>query len=94
MAYDFDTSPASPTVVSVPDLGERKNPKDLEAIVLVLELAAIRLTDKPGSTFSAAELLAAAHDLAGTDTIEESDIKIVLGKAGFLRKSRNRFQLK
>lgn len=95
MSYDFEGSPGTSVPVAMLDDAARSNPKDLEAIVLVLELAAIRLTDGPDSTFSVAELLAAAREIGGEQLkIEESDIKIVLGKAGFLKKAGNRLQMR
>jgi hypothetical protein len=62
-------------------------PKDLEAIVMALELAALYLTTEPGAEFTAAELIAEAKKIGGDKfVIEEGDIKNVLGKAGFLKK--------
>ena len=96
MSYDFEAT--SDTSVSpftaLPDTGHT-NPRDLEAIMLVLELAAIRLTDKPDATFTVEELLDTARDLGGDELVlEENDIKIVLGKAGFLKKVGKKLQMK
>ena len=69
---------------------------DLETIATVLELAAICLTDTPDSSFTEKELLAKAHELAGEGcNLRDIDIKIVLGKAGFLKKvGKGRLRLK
>jgi len=95
MAYDFDTLTESPTGFEAIVHSPRQDPKDLESIVLVLELAALRLTPHPEATFTTAELLNCARELAGESfRIDESDIKIVLGKAGFLKRMGGRLQLK
>lgn len=94
MSYDFDQTTQPSPNFQLPDHAARENPKDLESIVLILELAAIRLTDDPEATFTTAELLAVARELGGDLLIEESDIKIVLGKAGFLKKVGNRLQMR
>jgi len=93
MSYDFEPTAAS-TNVELPDHAARENPKDLEAIVLILELAAIRLTEHPDATFTSAQLIKVARDLSGDFKIEESDIKIVLGKAGFLKKVGGQLQMR
>lgn len=61
--------------------------KDLEAIVTLLEVAALSLTPDSDATFTYEELLKEAQELGGDDlTIEEADVKIVLEKASFLKK--------
>lgn len=95
MSYDFETvtdrraAPAT-TTDYVPQ------PKDLEAIVTLLHLAAIELTPTPGAQFTIEELIATACDLGGDEmVIDAADVKIVLGKPGFLKKlSGGKFQLK
>ena len=92
MSYDFEGA------------SDRKAPKvstakpqanDLEAIVMLLELAAIYLTPEPGTQFTYAQLLAQARELGGNEIgIDEKDVQIVLGKAGFLKKSGDKLQLK
>lgn len=63
------------------------SPRDLEAILTLLEIAAIELTTTPDATFTADELIAAAREIAGDDVeIDEKDIKIVLQKPSFLKK--------
>lgn len=69
--------------------------RDLEAIVTLLELAAITLTNSPGSTFSKEELLKCARDYSGDDVeIRDSDVDIVLEKASFLKGDKGRLRLK
>jgi len=92
MSYDFDiaTDKLPPEIKLAP-----AHPTDLEAIVVLLELAAITLSPTPESTFSTADLLREAHELGGDDiALDEKDIEIVLGKAGFLRKAGKRLSLK
>ena len=71
------------------------NGRDLEAIVALLELAALTLTPSLGATFTQEELLREVREIGGDEIeIQDSDIKNVLGKAGFLRKEGGRFSLK
>lgn len=66
---------------------EKTGPKDLEAIVTVLEVAALYLTPKSGAQFTMDELLNQANEIAGEGfVIEPGDIQNVLGKTGFLKK--------
>lgn len=84
MSYDFDTATdlLPPPISTVPS-----DRKDLEMIVTLLELAAIYLTTSPGSLFTTDELITEARKLGGDEIgLDEGDIKIVLGKAGFLKK--------
>lgn len=60
--------------------------RDLEAIVTLLELAALTLTPSLGATFTRSELFREAREIGGDEIeLEESDLKNVLGKAGFLK---------
>lgn len=69
---------------------------DLEAIVMLLELAAISLTSSPGDTFTAEQLFDEARQLGGDEIVlDRSDVDIVLDKASFLKKQKkNVYQLK
>jgi len=97
MSYDFDRqsfSDASPEPAAFSE-SSRANPKDLEAIMLMLELAAINLTRTPDSKFTAQELLEEARDLGGDDLVlDQLDIAIVLGKNGFLKKEGKHYRMK
>lgn len=85
MSYDLDTVPYG--TVPLPDI-PTSDRSDLEAIVTLLELAAICLTPYPGAPFTKQQLIAKAREMGGDDIqLEEADIKIVLGKPGFLKKS-------
>ncbi|HEV2678135.1 MAG TPA: hypothetical protein VGV37_26645 [Aliidongia sp.] len=65
----------------------RMHSKDLEAIVTLLEIAALSLTVTPESTFTIDELVEEARKFAGTEIdLSELDVKIVLKKSGFLIK--------
>jgi hypothetical protein len=92
MSYDFESATdRSPPVVTsyVP------HAKDLEAIVTVLQLAAIELTPTAGALFTVTELLAQVRELAGDEiNIDESDVRIVLDKSGFLKKEGTKLRLK
>lgn len=73
----------------------RYAPHDLEAIVTLLELGAIFLTDEPDSDFTFDELLAQARAISGDDFfLEETDARIVLANSSFLKKSKGRYRLK
>jgi hypothetical protein len=89
MSYDFEnvgTAAVQPGAVFAATRPVAQ-PKDLEAIVVLLELAAVYLTTEPGKEFTVGELIAKARDLGGNDVvIDEQDAKIVLDKAHFLKK--------
>jgi len=92
MSYDFgtavDQSPPTPHI-------ETADRRDLEAIVTLLELAAICLTTGPDSSFTKQQLLDEARRIGGDDIdLDENDVNIVLGKAGFLRKIGGRLRMK
>jgi hypothetical protein len=92
MSYDLDLVPngVSPAPIITPS-----DPRDLEAIMILLELAAISLTEDPDSSFSMEQLLERAREIGGSAVrVDENDLKIVLGKAGFLKKEGGRFLLK
>ncbi len=85
MSYDSQVTERSVSFPPTPSV----DPKDLEVIVMLLELASIYLTQGPESTFTARELIDEARVIGGDDLrIEETDVKIVLGNVGFLRKER------
>jgi hypothetical protein len=85
MSYDFGSSiDLTPPTLDTP----AAQPKDLEAIVMLLELAAIYLTTSPGASFTEQQLLAQAQAIGGDEIkLDPADIKIVLGKSGFLKKT-------
>jgi len=91
MAYDFETATDRKPPVVTKHVPQRR---DLEAIVTILQLAAIDLTPTTGAQFTVAQLLERARDLGGDVDIDEDDIMIVLGKAGFLKKSGKKLVLK
>jgi hypothetical protein len=69
--------------------------KDLEALVTLLEVAALSLTVNQETTFTIGELLKEARELGGPGiTIEAEDVKIVLKKASFLKKAGTRLSLR
>ena len=73
----------------------RAHSKDLEAIVTLLEVAALSLTTEPDATFTFDKLLSEARELGGDEiTIEERDVKIVLAKARFVEKVAGGFRLR
>jgi hypothetical protein len=84
LAYDFDSTPGrSPPRVDTP----AQHPKDLEAIVTLLELAAIFLTPKPGTMFTFDALIEQAHEISGPDClIDPRDARIVLPFMKSIRK--------
>ncbi len=63
------------------------NGQDLEAIVTLLEVAALSLTDEPGATFTVDQLIHEAREIGGEEIdLDETDVKIVLQKASFVQK--------
>jgi hypothetical protein len=84
MSFDFDEAiDREAPRVGVPS----QHPSDLEAIVTLLELAAIFLTPAPGATFTFDALIAQAHEIAGPDClIQERDARIVLPFMKSIRK--------
>lgn len=92
MSYDFEAvahgKPPKVTT-SVPQAN------DLEAIMMLLELAAIHLTPTPGAEFSLEDLLGQARVIGGEEIVlDQKDAEIVLKKAAFLRKQGKRFCLR
>ena len=71
------------------------HPTDLEAIVTLLELAAISLTPEPDTLFTFEELMAEVHAIGGDEiVIDERDARIVLNNAHFLGKRAGKMWLK
>ena len=67
---------------------EAVNGRDLEAIVTTLEVAALSLSPENDSTFTREQLIAEAHSLCGDAiALQDEDIKIVLNKHSFLRRT-------
>jgi hypothetical protein len=93
MSYDFDESEdkSSPKVTDF-----KPDPKDLETIVTMLQLAAIWLTPTVGAIFTLSQLLEQVRQLCGDELIiDEKDIMIVLANSSFLKKEPGkRFSLK
>lgn len=85
MSYDFDDcADRSPPQTNV----EPMDPHDLESVVILMELAAISLTQKPGDQFTREELLCEARRYSGDDiNPSEEDMGIVLPFVRFLRKT-------
>ena len=93
MVYDFEeVAPHGPPVVTS---AHSPDPKDLEAIVTLMQLAAIWLTPSPDATFSEGELLAQMRELGDEEVrVADADARIVLQHARFLRTERGRYRLK
>lgn len=93
MSYDFDLAPDRlPPVLTICPA----QPDDLEAIVTLLQLAAIALTPKEGTTFTAGDLFREACALGGEEiNLDAGDVMIVLhtGCPGIARAGRRRFRL-
>ena len=63
-----------------------KPTSDLEALVTLLEMAALSLTTDPDTTFSLDDLTDEARKIAGESIeIDGRDVQIVLQKASFLQ---------
>lgn len=92
MAYDFahadDRSP--------PQLGIKPaDPRDLEALVMCLELAAIILTTESGKVLTREALFAEAKTIAGPECpISDLDLGIILPFAKFLKRAPGGYVLR
>lgn len=69
------------------------SPKDLGALVTMLEVAALSLTTELGKTFTLEQLIQEARNIGGLD-FDERDVGIVLKKQSFLTKSGGEYILK
>lgn len=99
MSYDLEIAPEviSPKAKVRPTkTAKAARGTDLEAIVMLLELAAISLTSSPDDHFTADQLFDEARKLGGDEIVlDRSDVDIVLDKASFLKKQKkNTYQLK
>lgn len=73
-AHDPALNPVSRRVGLVPS-----DPRDLEAIVLLLEVSAISLTPAPGTVFTREQLFAEAHKFWGSKPdLDDRDLAQVL----------------
>lgn len=69
--------------------------RDLEAIVTLLEVAALSLTTEEGATFSRDRLIKEARDIGGPEIeLHDEDIDIVLTKQSFLTKVGKELRLR
>lgn len=99
MAYDFDVGQERYFIEAGDQRSltrnARPNPKDLETIVTLLEVAAIELTVEPDDTFTLDELVRRAHEIGGGDVdLDKRDVQIVLDKSSFLEKVGGELRLK
>ncbi|TXH36742.1 MAG: hypothetical protein E6Q98_09785 [Rhodospirillaceae bacterium] len=98
VAYDLDVTQErfahdAPQPMRLPN--STVSSKDLEAIITLLEVAALSLTTAPGDVFTLEELIQEANEMSGNRIqIEERDVLIVLGKTGFLKKVRGGYCMK
>jgi hypothetical protein len=89
MSYDFEGARLTKGKMAARFVATKSTAhgKDLESIVVLLELAAVYLTTKPGKEFTIDQLIERAKDLGGGEVvIDDADAKIVLDKARFLKK--------
>ena len=91
MSYDSDGAPAAQLQrdTTAPPAGA-----DLEAIVLLLDVAGLYLTPEPGAVFSFDELIREANEIGDGETvITDEDARIVLASYGAFRKCRGGYRL-
>jgi hypothetical protein len=70
-------------------------PRDLETILTILEVAALSLTKTPDATFTRKQLIKEARTIGGDEIdLREEDIMIVLQKQGFLEKVGSELRLR
>ena len=99
MSYDLEIA-TSAAVEIVPakasiESSVKFHGADLEAIVTLLELAAISLTSQPEDMFTADELYGEACRIGGEGvSLERADVDIVMDKAAFLKKERKKYRLR
>lgn len=80
----YDTTTDAPFV---PRPFDTAHPRDLEALLTLLELAALELTPTAGATFTCDELVALALEISGADSgVEARDLRLVLRGSNFLRR--------
>ena len=88
MAYDFEVGQErySYTAEQPAQLrNSRAFSKDLEAIVTLLEVAALSLTTEPDKAFTLEELVREARAIGGEEIeLDDRDIKIVMEKVSFI----------
>ena len=88
MAYDVASAELSyDTGRAVLQKNAPSSPKDLGVIATLLEVAALSLTTEVGKILTVADLIREAREIGGDEAqFDENDVKIVLHKAGFLKK--------
>lgn len=87
MVYDFDDcEDKSPPRYHPSFTSQPADPRDLETIVNLLEIAALSLTTATNVSFTKNELLCEAQAFGGEIVLEERDVNIVLPHLGFLKK--------
>lgn len=94
MSYDLQSVPVSDREPPEPRI-TNAGATDLEAIMTLIELAAISLTEDEDSDFTIEQLIEQARELAGDDfQLVEGDVKLVvktlLAKNGFLKRKKGR----
>lgn len=92
MSYDFDNC-ADKLPPRVPL--EPMAPDDLEAIVTLIELASVLLTNEPGATFTVEQLIREVMDCGGRELgMKEVDVLNVVTNSHFLKQSGGRLELR
>lgn len=94
MAYDHDDTPGI-AVAPTPRKAEKVSPRDLEAIVTVMDIAALCLTNAPDDTFTFEQLFAEMNNLGGPDLqFEERDVRTVLATYPMIAKQGSQLSLR
>lgn len=98
MSYDQDVSSQRYSYESgrrARETNKVASGRDLEAIVTLLEVAALSLTTEEGATFSRERLIKEARDIGGPEIdLQDEDIDIVLTKQSFLVKVGKELKLR
>jgi hypothetical protein len=96
MAYDVASAELSyDTGRAVLQKNAPSSPKDLGVIATLLEVAALSLTTEQGKIFTIDDLIREVQEIGGEDAkFDKNDVKIVLHKAGFLKKVAGGYQLR
>ncbi|GEP61396.1 hypothetical protein [Reyranella soli] len=98
MSYDFDVGSqhySYETGKRARETNKVVSGRDLEAIVTLLEVAALSLTTEEGATFARERLIAEARELGGSEIeLRDEDIDIVLQKQSFLTRVGKELRLR
>ena len=93
MSYDVD--PSAPVVPVASSPVQTADSRDLETLVILLEMAALSLWTLESDTFTREALVNRAREYAGPGLVlRDIDLDLVIDSAGFLKKVRGGMQVR